>query len=138
MVEFTFHNAPDVPETDFLVGFQNLRACSLALQRPSVKLRSCDFETALEHAKAGDVVYLDPPYVNRHNNNGFVDYNEILCSWEDQKRLAKRACKLAKAGVHVIVTNANHREVLELSRGFKRRTLTRYSTLASDTKSQAL
>jgi DNA adenine methylase len=121
-----------MPKTDFLADFENLRACSRALQKPGVKLRSCDFETALADVKAGDLVYLDPPYVTRHNNNGFVDYNETLFSWEDQKRLATRACQLADAGAYVIVTNADHHEVLELYRGFRRLTLSRSSTLASD------
>jgi len=121
-----------MPKTDFLADFENLRACSQVLQKAGVKLRSCDFETALADVKAGDLVYLDPPYVTRHNNNGFVDYNETLFSWEDQKRLAIRACQLADAGAYVIVTNADHHEVLELYRGFKRLTLSRSSTLASD------
>jgi DNA adenine methylase len=97
-----------------------------------VELRSCDFEAALEGVLAGDLVYLDPPYVNRHNTNGFIDYNESLFSWEDQKRLAMRARALAAAGAHVIVTNANNGDVLDLYRGFKSYTLARYSTLASD------
>lgn len=123
-----------MPKTDFLADFDNLRACSRALQKSDVKLRSWDFEAALEDVKDGDLVYLDPPYVTRHNNNGFVDYNETLFSWEDQKRLAKRARQLADAGAFVIVTNADHREVLELYRGFRSCTLTRSSTLASDAK----
>jgi DNA adenine methylase len=123
-----------MPKTNFLANFENLRACSRALQKPGVKLRSCDFEAALEDVKAGDLVYLDPPYVTRHNNNGFIDYNETLFSWQDQKRLAFRACRLADEGAYVIVTNADHREVLELYRGFKRCTLARSSTLASNAK----
>lgn len=123
-----------MPRTDFLADFENLRACSRALQKSDVKLLSCDFETALEDVEAGDLVYLDPPYVTRHNNNGFVDYNETLFSWEDQKRLAMRARQMADAGVYVIVSNADHREVLDLYQGFRSRTLARSSTLASDAR----
>lgn len=122
------------PKTDFIADFENLRACSLALQKRHVKLQSGDFEGALDGVMAGDLVYLDPPYVNRHNSNGFIDYNENLFSWEDQTRLAMRARELAAAGVHVIVTNANNADVLALYRGFKSYTLTRSSTLASDAK----
>jgi DNA adenine methylase len=123
-----------MPKTDFLADFDNLRACSRTLRKPSVKLRSCDFEIALEDVKAGDLVYLDPPYVTRHNNNCFVDYNETLFSWEDQKRLAIRALQLADAGAYIIVTNANHREVIELYPGFRSCVLARSSTLASNVK----
>jgi DNA adenine methylase len=86
----------------------------------------------LTNAQAGDLVYLDPPYVTSHDNDGFIDYNETLFSWEDQKRLARIARHLANAGAYVIVTNANHGDVVELYRGFMRRTLSRSSTLASD------
>ena len=122
------------PKSDFIADFENLRACSRALQKQNVKLRSCDFEAALEDVTAGDLVYLDPPYVNRRNNNGFIDYNERLFSWEDQKRLAVRARELADAGVYVIVTNADNGDVLDLYRGFRTCTLTRSSTLAGDAK----
>jgi len=123
-----------LPKTNCIADFENLRACARALQAPDVKLLSCDFEAALAPVEAGDLVYLDPPYVTRHNNNGFVDYNETLFSWEDQKRLAERAQQLADAGAYVIVTNTDHREVVELYRGFRRRTMTRCSTLAADAK----
>ena len=127
-----------MPKTEFIADFENLRACSQVLREPGVSLRSCDFEAALADAEAGDLVYLDPPYVTRHNNNGFIEYNETLFSWEDQKRLARRARQLASAGVHVIVTNADHREVVDLYKGFSTRTLTRSSTLASNPKCRVL
>ena len=123
-----------MPRTDFIADFENLRACSQALEKPSVMVRSCDFDAALVDVKSGDLVYLDPPYVTRHSNNGFIDYNETLFSWEDQKRLANRARQLAAAGAYVIVTNADHHEVTELYRGFKTQSITRSSTLASDPK----
>jgi DNA adenine methylase len=72
--------------------------------------------------------------VTRHNNNGFIDYNKTLFSWNDQKRLAGVARKLAAHGAIVIVTNAAHGEVLKLYPGFKRRIIHRSSTLASDPK----
>lgn len=122
------------PKTDFIADFENLRACSQALQISRAALQSCDFEDALTRVEKGDLVYLDPPYVTRHNNNGFVDYNETLFSWEDQRRLASRARQLAHSGAYVVVTNAAHRDVVELYQGFTSRTLARSSTLAADAK----
>ena len=55
------------------------------------RLHQADFEAAVAKAKAGDLVYLDPPYVTGHNDNGFIDYNEKLFSWSDQQRLARVA-----------------------------------------------
>ncbi len=125
-----------IPKTDFIADFGNLRECARALQSTAVTLRSGDFEKALQDVEPDDLVYLDPPYVTRHNNNGFVDYNQTLFSWEDQKRLAKRACELSAAGAYVIVTNANHGDVLKLYQGFKTKTLARSSTLAADPQSR--
>lgn len=119
------------PKTDFVVDRSNLLACSEALQQPGVRLSIGDFEDTLTMGTEGDLVFLDPPYVTRHNNNGFIDYNERLFSWEDQKRLARRAEELRRVGAHVIVTNAYHSDVLALYPNFQVHELTRNSTLAS-------
>lgn len=118
------------PKTSFVVDPENLRACSRALSGPDVTLTSEDFEQALLHAKPGDLVFLDPPYVTRHNNNGFVDYNERLFSWRDQQRLATLAEELRARGCHVIVTNAYHPDVLALYPAFAVHEMSRSSTLA--------
>jgi DNA adenine methylase len=119
------------PKTDIIVDQDNLRNCAGTLGHPQVKLATLDFEDALVDTTAGDLVFLDPPYVTRHNNNGFVDYNELIFSWQDQLRVATVANRLASEGAHVRVTNAFHREVLELYDGFHVRPLHRPSTIAS-------
>jgi DNA adenine methylase len=120
------------PKTDNIADYGNLRACSKALARAGVQLRCSDFEDALRDVGSGDLVFLDPPYVTRHNNNGFVDYNEKLFSWVDQTRLASLALSLADDGVSVIVMNAAHEELKELYPSFKFVGFERASTLASD------
>ncbi len=120
------------PKTDFIADFQNLRECGSLLRSRGVSLQICDFEDNILDAKRGDLVYLDPPFVTGHSNNGFVDYNEELFSWDDQERLAHIAVWLAKQGVHVIASNANHKAILQLYPGFGSRPITRFSTLASD------
>ncbi|MGI9180573.1 MAG: DNA adenine methylase [Longimicrobiaceae bacterium] len=120
------------PKGPNIVDDANLSECSLALRQPGVQLRICDFEATLREAQPNDLVYLDPPYVTGHNNNGFIDYNETLFSWSDQVRLAAAARDLADQGVHVIVSNADHEGVIDLYRGFRRISFDRKSTLASD------
>ena len=110
----------------------NIQACSNLLRNRHVSIRHGDFEDCLEGARAGDLVFLDPPYVTGHSNNGFIDYNERLFSWSDQERLARTAQRLADRGATVIVTNANHDEIHRLYEGFSRIILERKSTLASD------
>ncbi|MGC8020786.1 DNA adenine methylase, partial [Salmonella enterica] len=75
------------PKTSWVTSDEVLQGCSRALA--TATLRSGDFEAAVEDAAEGDFVYFDPPYVTGHNNNGFVEYNESLFSWEDQRRLSE-------------------------------------------------
>lgn len=107
-----------------------LRAASAALAR--VKVLALDFEEAVRTAKEGDFVYFDPPYTLAHTDNGFVRYNKRLFSWPDQERLAKCAIRLAHGGVHVMVTNAPHRSIVDLYMGFNRIRLKRPSQIAAD------
>ncbi|MEX0873918.1 MAG: Dam family site-specific DNA-(adenine-N6)-methyltransferase [Actinomycetota bacterium] len=121
-----------LPKSKTIASPENLKACSDLLAQPQIKLRSCDFEAALRSASKGDLVFLDPPYVTLHNNNGFVDYNHTIFSWDDQLRLSRVAKQLARKGVNVIVTNAYHDDVLNLYRGFSVQQLHRRSTIASE------
>lgn len=93
-----------------------LRAASKALS--GVSLRVDDFDSSLRTAERGDFVYLDPPYVTMHNNNGFLKYNTRLFSWDDQLKLATTAERLRKKGVRVMVSNAAHDSVKALYPNF--------------------
>lgn len=120
------------PTGEFVVDRQNLLAVQRLLRRSDVELSSLDFEDALKNCKAGDLVFLDPPYVTGHNNNGFVDYNKRLFSWGDQIRLASTAERLRKKGCHVVITNALHNDVIALYPKFAIKTIERNSTLAGN------
>jgi DNA adenine methylase len=107
-----------------------LRSASRVLHR--AKTVCGDFDAVLKMAKAGDLVYLDPPYTLAHTNNGFVRYNQRLFSWADQVRLARSAAELAARGVHVIVSNAPHVSIIKLYPGFARTRVKRSSQIAAD------
>jgi DNA adenine methylase len=109
----------------------NIAKCSKALARDGITLMSGDFELAVKTAREGDLVYFDPPYVTKHNFNGFRDYNEKLFSWNDQVRLATVARSLVERGVFVIVSNAAHQDIKDLYVGFETYEFSRSSTLAS-------
>ncbi len=78
------------------------------------QLQNKDFQVLLAEAGAGDLVYCDPTYTVAHNNNGFVRYNERNFSWDDQKRLADTCQQLARAGATVVVSNADHDDIVQL------------------------
>ena len=93
-----------------------------------------DFDQVISHAKEGDFVYLDPPYTSLHGNNGFRQYNESLFSWRDQQRLGRTAVSLADRGCTILVSNADHKEILGLYPGFSHRRVYRHSILAARSK----
>jgi DNA adenine methylase len=107
-----------------------LRCASKALQRRQLLVG--DFEVAIKRARAGDLVYADPPYTTRHNNNGFRRYNEVIFSWKDQERLAECCRQAVKRGAHVIVSNADHRPVVRLYEGFSLKRMSRHSLISGD------
>jgi DNA adenine methylase len=121
------------PAGDTTVDPINLRHCSDALGKREIRISASDFAKVLENAEKGDLVYIDPPYVTGHHNNGFRDYNERLFSWEDQERLAQVAKDLVRKGAHVIISSANHPDVVRLYPDFSLHVFDRKSTLASDT-----
>ena len=98
----------------------------------NAEIKCCDFDAALAHAKKGDLVYLDPPYTVAHENNGFVKYNSQIFSWDDQRRLAATAQRLAEKGCHVLMSNAHHPSIRELYHGFRLYRLDRASRVAAD------
>lgn len=110
----------NVPFGDYknptICNVERLRAASERLASSNLKVG--DFAEALKDAEAGDFVYLDPPYITGHQNNGFLKYNASLFSWEDQIRLARLAGELSEQGVTVVVSNSDHPAVLDLYSGF--------------------
>jgi DNA adenine methylase len=75
--------------------------CVSALLRQA-KIVTSDFESIVDQARGGDFLFVDPPYITRHNFNGFVKYNEKLFSWADQERLASSIKRAACRGVENI------------------------------------
>lgn len=80
-------------------------------------LLSGDFEECIESAQKGDFVFIDPPYTVKHNNNGFVKYNDNLFNWQDQIRLRDCVARSVARGVKILLTNADHDSVRELYEG---------------------
>lgn len=122
------------PKSSFVCDIANLMRVSHVLNNSRVSLSHCDFESYISMAGPNDLVFLDPPYVTSHNDNGFIEYNEKIFSWDDQIRLSLAALDAAQRGATVLVTNANHGGVKALYPGFERVVLNRASTLAASTE----
>ncbi len=108
------------------------------LRAASETLRGCDlvvgdFEEVMDRAGARDLIYADPPYTVKHDNNGFRRYNEKIFSWDDQIRLADAARRAVTRGASVVVSNAHHDELLRLYEGFQASELQRTSCISGKT-----
>ncbi|HWM56028.1 MAG TPA: Dam family site-specific DNA-(adenine-N6)-methyltransferase [Solirubrobacterales bacterium] len=89
-----------------------LREVSARLKKAT--LRVSDFPACIEQIRAGDLVFLDPPYTVAHNHNGFIKYNRRLFSFEDQARLSDLIDAIKERGAYYILANAAHDSIVEL------------------------
>lgn len=65
-----------------------------------------DWRTSLKHAKKGDLVYVDPPYLPINiGGSTFTDYHSSGFTMEDQIQLAESLTSAATKGVRIIASN---------------------------------
>lgn len=95
-----------------------LRAASSALQGTEIVLE--DYKKVLKnHARAGDFIFLDPPYLPASEYADFKRYTKEQFDEEDHAELAAEVKRLQKLGCHVVLTNSNHPLVNELYAGLE-------------------
>ena len=92
-----------------------LAAVALALK--SASLDRCDFEETLSQARAGDFVYLDPPYVKLGGYSDFNRYTSSQFREHDHRRLADACGLLSARGVRWLLSNSDTSLVRELYKG---------------------
>lgn len=116
-----FHNVPYgySPRADF-IREENLRRVASFLRSKSndrknaARITSMDYKTCLEAAKAGDFVYLDPPYQPISKTSSFVSYLQGGFTQQDQSALRDQIIDLINRGVHVLHSNSDADEVHSL------------------------
>lgn len=85
---------------------ENLQHLSAALARPGTSLDVRGFDDALRGATAGDFVYLDPPYAPLSRTSHFTSYTSAPFGLDEQARLQQAVIRLARRGVHVLLSNS--------------------------------
>ena len=110
-VPFGFYKNPAICDT------ARLRAASAALQ--GADLRCADFEEILDSAKAGDFVYLDPPYIPLSSTANFTAYSRQGFDEVEQKRLAAVFRRLNFRGCLLMLSNSDTEVVRRLYGGFR-------------------
>ncbi len=96
-----------------IINKENLTVVSKILQSKKIKISCRDFETVLDDAKKGDLVYFDPPYQPISNTANFTSYTHRDFTEDDLARLADLANQLNSKGCHVLLSNSNSKVVKE-------------------------
>lgn len=99
----------------------NLWAASRALQGTQLVVQ--DFQQTLAPARAGDFVYLDPPYHPVSKTAAFTAYTREAFGPEQQRRLAELFAAAAQRGARLLLSNSSTRLVLELYAAFEIRSV---------------
>jgi len=115
------HNVPYgySPRADFIQE-ENLRRVARYLRsktkdrKNAARITSMDYQTSLQTAKAGDFVYLDPPYQPISKTSSFVSYLQGGFTHQDQVALRDQVVDLTGRGVHVLLSNSDADEVHSL------------------------
>lgn len=100
-VPFGYYKNPKIIDEDAL------RAASLLLSNTTIICG--DYKTVLEeNARAGDFIFLDPPYLPVSEYADFRRYTKEQFYEEDHVELAAEVKRLHELGCHVVLTNSNH------------------------------
>lgn len=130
-------NVPIGTKTSVVLPSDDFPASSRLLS--GAEILHQDFEATLNSARAGDFVFVDPPYTVKHNLNGFLKYNDKIFSWADQLRLRDAVVRATERGALVLLTNANHSSIREIYEGVGRQHVVgRASVLAASAAHRSL
>jgi DNA adenine methylase len=130
-------NVPIGSKSKVLLETDNFKELSNSLK--GITLQNTDFEKVIDKSVENDFIFVDPPYTVRHNENGFIKYNEVLFSWEDQVRLSKSLKRAKDRGVQILITNASHTSIRELYEpfGFDLQVVSRYSSISASSRNRS-
>jgi DNA adenine methylase len=96
-----------------------LRSASAALNYSDAKIVVSNYKQALKKARAGDFIYLDPPFSPLSSTANFVDYTKDGFSENDQIELARVFQDLDRKGCKVLLSNSNTKFTRSLYAGFE-------------------
>jgi DNA adenine methylase len=94
-----------------------LRAAARVLA--TAELRHGDYHEAVADARAGDLVYFDPPYDPVTDTARFTSYTDGGFGPDDQRALAALARRLVARGCHVLLSNSDTPFVRSLYAGLR-------------------
>jgi DNA adenine methylase len=111
--------------------YNNIHKISNFLNETNGKIYNKDYKLILEKAKKGDFVFLDPPYIEKHNYGFNYNKDENL-NEQFLDKLYKEVKKLNKRGVKWLMTQADTKDVKDT---FKEFTIKKFSVYRFGKKS---
>lgn len=93
----------------------NIREIHEYLSNPenNIEIMNGSYEQAIDKAKDGDVIYIDPPY-DYEDDDGFTKYQMAGFTFDDFQELKKKCDHALKKGAIVIISNNATAKVLNL------------------------
>lgn len=91
-----------------------LRVVSVYFREKDIRIENRDYRDILEGVKAGDFVYLDPPYMPISSSSSFTSYTEQGFSYEEQVALKEACDALRSRGIPFLQSNSDCPEIREL------------------------
>jgi DNA adenine methylase len=107
-----------------IINSESIRSASHALAVTKAELRTTGYKDALASCRAGDFVYLDPPYQPPSKTSSFTDYTPDGFSEKDQEELAEEFGKLVDRGCTVLLSNSDTALTRKLYRDFETKKVT--------------
>lgn len=103
-VPFGNYNKPYFPRNEMLFFANKSKNATFVIS---------EFETTMNTASIGDVVYCDPPYVPLSDTANFTSYSSGGFSITEQKTLIKTSLDLKSKGIPVVISNHSTEWTLE-------------------------
>lgn len=80
---------------------------SVSRDLKDIEFTAIDYKTAVESARKGDLVYLDPPYVPISKTANFTQYQKEGFDYEEHVALRDMVIGLHKKGCYVVISNSD-------------------------------
>lgn len=122
-------------------GFTSEEMSRIANSLRGAKIEAKDFRMALNEVRAGDFVYLDPPYLpiftnssEKESTSKFNKYTARTFTSEDLKDLAAICDELTNMGAYWIMSNRDTSEIRNLFKAYRIERFTTRRSLAAQNK----
>ena len=117
--------------------YNNILDVSDFLNNSSGKIYNKDYKKILSKAKEGDFVFLDPPYIEKHDYRFNYNKDEVL-NEDFIKELYKELKELDKRKVKWLMTQADTKEIKKIFKEFKIKKFEVYRPQAKEYKNELL